>query len=84
MWSYKKEIEKIKAMNLPDHVNIAIIAVLEHKLPESSICPLLNQFLAFKDITQKQAYEIMDILGLIDEECLEDQFILDEYDHLED
>lgn len=77
MWSYNKEIEKIRAMNLPQNVEDSIIALLENKLPESSVCIILNQYLASGDITQAQAYSVMDILCLIDEECLEDRFIID-------
>ena len=77
MWSYDKEIEKIRAINLPKNVEDAIVALLDNKLPESSVCSILNQYLTTGEITQSQAYSVMDILYLIDEECLEDRFIID-------
>ncbi len=82
MWSYEKEINKIKALNLSSSIEDIIVSMLEHKLPESFICPILNQYLAAGEISQKDAYKVIDILGLIDEECLEDCFIVDDYDEL--
>jgi len=80
MWSYDKEIAKIKDLGLDPIVLADIVAFLEAKLPESSVCFVLNKYLSNGMISQDLAYKVMDILSLIDEECLEDRFILDFYE----
>ncbi len=80
MWNYDKEIAKIKDLDLDPVVLSDIVAFLEAKLPESSVCSVLNKYLSSGMISQDLAYKVMDILSLIDEECLEDRFILDFYE----
>lgn len=75
MWNYNKEIAKIKNLDLNLEVLNDIIPLLEALLPESSVCEFLNIHLKKGTLTQSQAYEIMDILGLIDMECIDEEFI---------
>ena len=51
---------------------------------ESDLCPVINALIRSKMITIEQAYAILGALGLIDEECLKDEYICDDYLHLID
>ena len=46
---------------------------------ESDLCPVINAMIESKMITIEEAYAILRALVLIDEECLNDEYICDDY-----
>jgi len=78
---FSSSIKDLRDLDInPDAKELLLKPMLDDTIfSESDLCPVINALIKSKMISIEEAYAILGVLGLIDEECLKDEYICDDY-----